>query len=163
MQSLNMDALDRLDESWADLLQRLPSLKRVALETAGAALLQEVRRQAGASGMRDGGAKVAGWQRKYLGSKGGYTAVRAMGGQDGGGTGANSTGAITNYTENGHKIRRPSGQRKPGYRYRPRIHSAAVRGYHFYYYARDQADNAVREPVDDLKRKIVSGLGGEDA
>lgn len=160
MQSLDMYALDRLDKAWHDLLRRLPALKQTALQTAGTALLQEVRRQVGASGMRDGGTKVAGWQRKYLGSKGGYVAIRSIGSAEGGGVGKDSAGAITNYTELGHGIRRPRGEKRS--RYRPRIHVPAVSGYHFYYNARQGAGSVVGDALEPLKRQIIAGLGGDD-
>jgi hypothetical protein len=164
MQSLDMDGLDRLDRSWTNLIKYFPQLKINTLKSAGEALLLEVRRQAMTSGMRDGGAKVAGWQRKYLGRKGGYVAIRAAGGRDGGGVGADSAGAVTNYTENGHRVRGPSRRHGPGYRRRKsRAHTDEVAGYHYYRRVIAEADRVVREPVETLKREIAARLGGESA
>ena len=69
---------------------------------------------------------VAGWQESYVGTKGGYAAVRpkAQTFHEG-----YAVGYITNAIENGHAIRRPSGKWK---HYRARIKKRYVLGLHFY-------------------------------
>ena len=131
MQSGNLSGLDRLLNWLDDLREEHPRRKRQLLDRLGKALQRTAAEQAAASGMKNGGGRVPGWQKYHLGSRLGYTAVRPVGGKEGAETGPNGPGAVTNYTENGHAIRRPSAVRRGGYRYRPRIKVAAVRGYHY--------------------------------
>lgn len=132
MQSVDLSGLDRV-LCWLDgLKESHPRRKQRLLDRLGKILHQTVMRHTAASGMKNGGGRVPGWQQYHLGSRLGYTAVRAVGGAEGAETGPNGPGAVTNYTENGHAIRRPSAVQRGGYRYRPRIKVAAVRGYHYY-------------------------------
>lgn len=116
--------LDKLSARLCNIARRFPEMQREMHEKLGDALLRTVRGQIAGS-LRDSRGRIAGYQAKYIGARGGYAAVRAANR----GTGANSPGAITNYLENGHKIRRPSGRSK--YKYRPRIHRAYVDGFHW--------------------------------
>lgn len=76
--------------------------------------------------VNDSGGMIKGWQIPHVGSFGGYAAIRAMGSKEGASTGRNSPGAITNYLENGHRIRPAT---KPTKR---KLKVAYVNGRHFY-------------------------------
>lgn len=163
MQSVDGPGLDALERRFQEALRLWPSMKKECLARMGQAALGEVRKEIARSGMSNGGGRVQGWQRVYLGSKGGYTAVRAIGEDQGGGTGPNSAGAITNYTENGHRIRRPAAVQKNGYRYRPRIKVAAVRGFHYYHQAETRAVEAALAAGRELAQQAADMIGGESA
>ena len=89
-----------------------------------------------------------------VGSGGGYAAIRPVDTS----TGDNSPGAITNYLESGHKIRRPSGLAR---RYRSRIRKAYVDGYHFYQKAETRVEakaiKLAQEFADKLAKRIEGG------
>lgn len=99
-----------------------------------------------AHGGRD---KVAGWQKTYIGSGGGYAAVRPVSPP----TGKGSPGAITNAIVSGHDIRRPSGRAKR--KYKPDIHVLHVNGMNFY--------DAVRAELPDMLQAEVERWGDEMA
>lgn len=158
MQSLNMNGLVELESRLGILLKRWPQMKAAALKEMGEAALDIVRFNASVSGMKHDGGPIPGWQEYYIGSRLGYVAVRARGSTSGGGVGANSAGAITNYTENGHRIRRPSALKRDGYRYRPRVKVAAVRGYHYYDMSEEMARNAALTGAERLCREMAKAL-----
>lgn len=156
MQSIEMSDLDRLIESWEALLRDYPGMKRELLEELGKQLLDDVRGEIGGSGT------VQGWQERYIGSKNGYTAIRAKaktykvtaGGKQ------YAVGYVTNAIEGGHKHRRPSAQRRDGYRYRPRINVPAVPGKHFYAAVRGTLDNVGQREIQTLAVEIARRLEG---
>lgn len=102
------------------LRPEIKALRRAAVEKYGEELLGKVRGKIGGTG------KVAGWQEKYPGSGGGYSAVRARAETYHKGY---AVGYITNAIENGHRVSPPSGRAK---RYRPQIRKAKVPGLGFY-------------------------------
>lgn len=156
MQSIEMSDLDRLIESWEALLRDYPGMKRELLEELGKQLLDDVRGEIGGSGT------VQGWQERYIGSKNGYTAIRAKaktykvtaGGKQ------YAVGYVTNAIEGGHKHRRPSAQRRDGYRYRPRINVPAVPGKHFYAAVRSTLGNVGQREIQTLAAEIARRLEG---
>ena len=72
MQSIEMSDLDRVLDSWDELLQEFPTMKRDLLEDLGKKLLSGVRGEIRGTGT------VQSWQERYLGSKNGYVAVRPL-------------------------------------------------------------------------------------
>lgn len=124
MQSIDLSELDNLSEKLNSLLKEAPEKKRELHEQLAEAAKQEVNAQIGAS-VNKNSEKISSWQETHVGSGGGYAAVRATDSS----AGDNSPGAITNYLENGHKIRQPSGHAK---HYRPAIKTPYVEGRHFY-------------------------------
>lgn len=98
---------------------------------------------------RGGRDKVAGWQKLYIGTGGGYAAVRPVSPP----TGKGSPGAITNAIVSGHDIRRPSGRAKR--RYKSEIHVLRVNGINFY--------DAVRSELPDMLQAEVDRWGDEMA
>lgn len=156
MPSIEMSSLDRIVDSWDKLLETFPDKKRTLLENLGSRLLGDVRGHIGGTGT------VQGWQERYVGSKNGYVAVRpkadtykvTKGGKK------YAVGHVTNAIENGHKHRRPSQTRRPGYRYKARINVPAVAGKHFYAQTRSQLDSLAKSQVAALAGEIVRGLEG---
>jgi hypothetical protein len=153
MSSVDFSGLDGLDRRFADVLRARPGLRRQLHVEAGGALLSVVRSEIGASGLNDSGGKVRGWQEMYVGSGGGYAAVRPVAG---GGRGRNP-GAITNYLESGHKVRGSSGHAKR--RRKSRAKQARVRGFHFYRQSRIQAQAAAVGAANRYAEAIAGRLG----
>lgn len=159
MQSIDLSDLDRLLDSWDRLLRDFPALKRQLLEDLGEELRSAVRGEIGGSGT------VQGWQERYIGSGGGYVAVRpkadtykvtAKGKRY-------AVGHVTNAIEPGHKHRRPSQTLRPGYRYKPRIKTPAVPGKHFYAAVRAQLSGMGQREVAALAEKIARRLEGSES
>jgi len=151
MQSIEINGLAELDAKLQAILKELPEARRQLHERLAEMAKKEVDAQIDASGLNDSHGKIKGWQESYVGSGGGYAAVRPQRGQ----TGANSPGAITNYLESGHRIRQPSGKSKY---YRPRIKKPYVDGYHFYQAAQIAVESkAIAEAerfIDELADKL---------
>ncbi len=97
--------------------------KKKYLEEGGKRAQQLVQTNIRTSGMTIRSGNIVRWQTIF--SSYGYSAVRA----EDSSTGANSPGAITNYLEGGHAIRKPGGAAKY---YKPRIRTARVSGFDFY-------------------------------
>ena len=121
-----MQELEVFTEKLDDLLPKLRESRRSALEEAGEQMLEAVRGRIGGSG------KVQRWQHVYMGSKGGYTAVRAQADVDD--ENGYAVGYATNALESGH-------QQEPG-RYVPAIQRKLIRDRvpGRYMYARTAAD-----------------------
>lgn len=109
MQEISRD-LRRLSERMQQIVRDAPDQQRALHERLGAALLDDVRHRApiSAKGHSLGHGEyhergtLRKWQTKYIGSKGGYAAIRAAEKPKG----VNGAGAITNYVENGHRVGR---------------------------------------------------------
>ena len=155
-QTVDTRDLDRLMESWDKLLKEFPAKRREFLERMGRQLLADVRREIGGEG------KVARWQQAHMGSGGGYVAVRPKaktykttpGGKK------YAVGYVTNAIEGGHKHRRPSQQKRDGYKYRARINVPAVPGLHFYASVRSQLSGMGAEQLQALAAEVAARLEG---
>lgn len=154
MQSIDLSGLEEFSKELNDLLDEIPEARRKLHEELAVMAKQEVDVQIVASGVYDSRGRIRKWQQEYVGSGGGYAAVRAND-ED---TGDNSPGAITNYLESGHRIRPPSGNAK---RYTPQIKVPYVEGYHFYDNARMNAEvkaiKIAERFADELAKKIEGG------
>ena len=157
-QTVEVEGLDQIEKSWAELLKRFPAERRRVLEQVGQKLLAQVRQEIGGEG------KVAGWQGIHMGSGGGYVAIRARAKeyQTTKSGKRYEVGYVTNSVEGGHRTggRRP-GEKAPGYRYRPRLHMPAVPGRWFYDKVRGQVDGITEKELDQLRTVIVAGLEGQ--
>ena len=153
MQSVEYGGLQELDRRFASVLDKFPSQRRELFERVAQRLEAEVVQQVKASGINDSSGKIASWQKGRVGTGGGYAAVSAVKGE----TGANSPGAITNYLENGHRIR------PPGVLKRSRVHVAYVNGYHFYQNAAARAEAVAGDEGEKLAEALSRALGGETA
>ena len=109
MQEISRD-LRRLSERMQQIVRDAPEQQRALHERLGETLLDDVRHRAPISikghslghGEYHERGTLRRWQTKYIGSKGGYAAIRAAT-EPRGDSGA---GAITNYVENGHRVGR---------------------------------------------------------
>lgn len=146
MQSVDLKALDELEKAIADLIKSFPDMQRELHEEFANTIKKKVDSEIVAS-LKNGASKIKRWQGKYVGSYGGYAAVRAVDTS----TGSESPGAITNYLENGHKIRKPTGRNK---RYKPRINKIYVDGYHFY----SKASNNLEADIIKISEKFANKI-----
>lgn len=124
-------------------LKKLPAIKTQALYAAAKSFQEEVRRQIQQQGVQDSFGRVKRWQQVYLGSKGGYSAVRPM---------AEYTqktwkgkqvfsSQITRWLEQGHGARKAEG----GY-YQSGV--TYVRGRLFYSWAKSKGVSAARDAFE---------------
>lgn len=159
MQGIDLSALDELDRRFERALQEIPGARRELHTRIADALEWEMKSQIGASGFSDGGAKLEDWQKSYVGTGGGYAAVRPKGSADGVETGPNGPGAITNYNENGHRIRPASGNAK---RLRKgRAKKIYVEGQHFYAQVNSRLESLVIGEAEQYMESIAGKLGDE--
>lgn len=153
MQSVEIEGLNKLDEDLNALLEELPEMRRELHERIAEVIKVEVDVQIAQSGLNDSHGHIRQWQESVVGSGGGYAAVRPVSGI----TGPNSPGAITNYLEEGHKIRKPSGKNP---KYRPRIRKPYVDGYHFYKSARNTVESKVITEAEKFVKEVTEKLEG---
>lgn len=156
MQETRIDhsELDRLVEKLAQAPQVLKEAKRQAFETAAPKLKATVASEIGGSG------KVQDWQGAYVGSKGGYAAVRpkkntyieTKGKQKHFRAGPKkyAVGYVTNAINNGHRSPRNTW----GYRTNGRV----VAGKQFYQRAQIQAEQVAQETGQQIVDALVRHL-----
>ena len=144
----------KLDGLFEKAAKEFKALRAEYLDEAGDALLSAVRSNITASGINDARGHVRAWQRKYMGSGGGYVAVRA----DNSSTGKNSPGAITNYLESGHKGRMPSGRSG---RYEARIKTGRARAFGFYKSSADEAQRLAEDIAKKMEEALAGALNGK--
>ncbi len=156
MQSIDMESFDRAFDPILEADRAFAADKAEMLATVGRAVLGDVTRHIAGSGMKNGGGRLQSWQKYYVGSKRGYVAVRAIAA----GSRDNSPGAITNYTENGHRIRRPSGSAKQKRRSRAKV--PAVPGYHYYRAAAAEAEQRGTAALEQLAERTARRMRGTE-
>lgn len=103
MQCVDTTEIAKLSDALESVLKELPEMRKKVHEEIGADILKIVRKNIGRS-INDAHGKIRGWQENYVGSRGGYAAVRPIGGK-GPKSYDDSPGAITNYLEVGHTAR----------------------------------------------------------
>lgn len=151
MQEIHIDhsELERLVGKLEKSPQILQEARRKAMEAAAPKLLSAVRTETGGSG------KVRGWQGQYIGSRGGYAAVRpkaktyteaTKGGK------RYAVGYVTNAVNSGHKYPR----NKQGYRSR----AGSVPGKQFYQRAEAQLPQVAQEAAQQVVQALTYYLGG---
>ena len=152
MQSVDFDDLKALDKHFTALLKKFPEKRKEFHAQMTERLVREVGQQIFMSGLNDENGTVESWQGGRTGSGGGYSAVSAVIGK----VGPDSPGAITNYLENGHRIR------PPGPSHRSRVRVAYVNGYHFYKYTGELAQaiaaNEAQKFVDEVSKMVEEGV-----
>ena len=165
MQEISRD-LDRLSARLREVVARAPQMQRALHERLGARLLDDVRHRTPISirghhlghGEYHQRGTLRRWQTKYIGSKGGYAAVRAAEKPKG----ANGAGAITNYVENGHKTGHAqqgvSQRTRRRWRQMVRPPQAFVSGRGFYHTAEQTADRLLIQAAERWAQEIVEEL-----
>jgi len=154
MTSIDLYLLDDLDRRFRSLQKDIPGLRREMHTRAAKAIQLRVRGEIRAS-INDRHGKIQNWQEHYVGSGGGYAAVRPVAGGERG----KNPGAITNYLESGHRVRLPSGKAKRWRKSRAKQYT--VRGYHFYRRIRTQAQAIAIEAADRYVDLITERLGDQ--
>lgn len=148
--SIDARDLDRLVEKLSKSPEIIREAKRKAFEEAAPQLKQAVTVAIGGTG------KVQSWQEQYVGSRGGYAAVRPKAKtfteQNGRGK-RYAVGYVTNAINSGHAFPSTSGRNN---RYRPRIKSGRqnVPGRGFY----QAAEARVPEIAQAAAQKVVDAL-----
>lgn len=160
MQDIQIDAaeLDRLAERLAQSPELLRQARRQAFEAAAPRLLALVQTQIGGSG------RVMSWQEKFVGSKGGYAAVRPR---------AKTwietkkekkryaVGYVTNAINSGHRKRgRSYVQDKRLRGYRTGSSADRVDGKHFYETAQELAAPVARQAAEEIVAALMEHLEG---
>ena len=148
----DLDGLRQFGKRCDAEVKRKRADQRAIHERLGARMQVEVRGQI-RNKVNDDESHIRGIQAWVVGSGGGYAAVRPSGTD----SGPDSLNAITNYLENGHAIRRPSGH---SLRYRPRIKVLYVSGRGFYNAARPSLPRMLQSEVDRWGREVAGRLGG---
>lgn len=156
MQDIDTRQISDFDKVLNDLLDEFPKMRRELHEELGELAKKEVDTAIAASGLNDASGKVRRWQKAYVGSGGGYAAVRPIGSRDGGGVGKNSAGAITNYLEGGHKTRGSKAQKSK----KSSLKVAYVNGYHFYQTARSSVEAKAIKAAEQFANKLAGRLEG---
>ncbi len=146
-------ALQRFARTLTQERQRIRADRRALHERLGARMLTGVRGQIRGK-LNDAHGHIRGVQAWVVGSGGGYAAGRASGTD----SGPNSLNAITNYLENGHERRLPSGKSKR--RYKAKINVVRVAGRKFYDGVRPSLERMLQSEVDRWARDIVRRLEG---
>ena len=165
MQEISRD-LRRLSERLQQIVRDAPDQQRALHERLGTALLDDVRHRAPISvkghslghGEYHERGTLRRWQTKYIGSKGGYAAIRAAEKPKG----VNGAGAITNYVENGHRV----GGRHQGVSARTRRRwrqytippQSFVSGRGFYHAAQETADRLLTQAAEQWADEIAREL-----
>jgi hypothetical protein len=148
-----------------DLLSRiatspevLKEAKKQAFEEASQKLKDLVDREIGGTG------KVRSWQEKYVGSKGGYAAVRPRAKQwtDPNGKGKKyAVGAVTNAITSGHRFPGQGVYGKSRKWVRATSSTAGkVHGLHFYEKAQGLAEAVAQEAAEQVVQALIAHLEG---
>ena len=129
-------------EHLVDLIDQSPEIikaaKQKAFETAAGKMKQALDSKIGGTG------KVRSWQNQYVGSKGGYAAVRPKAKTYTDETRKYAVGYVTNAINTGHRFPTPRGKTQ---RYKPRIKSGrqSVPGQQFYEATQAEVANIAQE------------------
>lgn len=138
MQGIDVRGLDILADQIDALLLEMPERKRTFHARISVRLKETVDAEIEMR-LDDAEGHVRAWQTSSVGSGGGYAVVRPHKGK----TGRDSPGAITNYLENGHRIRSSS-------------HRA--RAFGFYAAARQSAKIILLEEAESFAAEIEEML-----
>lgn len=157
--SVNTSGLAELRTRIDNANNSIPDLQRAAHERLGQVIQRTVRGNISTS-LNDSHGKIAGWQDIFVGSGGGYVAVRAATSP----TGRNGAGAVTNYLENGHVKRQRRTYVKKQSRNIRVIRAQAsnnwVEGRHFYQKSKSSLQRVVQQEAENILNQLVSNLGG---
>lgn len=152
MAGLNICGLAEFSSTLERVISRAPEL-RAELHEELAQLLKDEVDGAISGTVADREGRIKDWQEQRVGSKGGYAAISPARSP----SGKNGAGAITNYLESGHVIRRPGGG---AHRYKPRIKTVFVSGRHFYSAARGRIEPRAIALIEEFANKLVEELEG---
>ena len=141
MNEFKFDELSALAYRFKDTADSARDELRKFHEELAADMQKTVRANITGVGITDNHGKVRGWQEKYVGSYGGYAAVRPRKSTEAEkeNKSASSPGAITNYLENGTPM---------------------YVGFYFYRLSKRQEYAKAKRAAEKLRDRIVKRLGG---
>lgn len=149
-----MTGINVITAAFEKTLKRFPEARRSIVDRAASAIDARVRDEVGAR-INDRHGRIASYQRKRIGSGGGYGVVEADTGTV---SGSLTKGALTNYLERGHRIRRPKSSGARGYR--PRINLAYVSGRWFYKQVEPEAERIAVQAANEICAELAHMLEG---
>lgn len=159
-----MQSITIFDKNFERTLKEFPEKRAAAVKMAGEIALSRVANNI-AVRINSSSGKVAKWQHIRLGSKGGFSVVEAVGGEDAKAvapflpsSGNGSPGAITNAIECGHKIRKPKESGRKGYR--ARIKRSSVDGRWFYRATEADVSRIAMEAAEKVCGELAKTLAG---
>jgi len=148
--SIEIRGLDELDARLGKAIDEFPEIRRKAFVALAPELKGLMDGSIDSSGLNDSHGKIKGFQDAAIGSRGGYAAIRASRADSGS---ANGPGAITNYLENGHRVRRPG-------KTKPRAKMLRVPGYGFYAASRSKLPDIADRIAESIAEKLHDILEG---
>ena len=151
MRSLDLNQLEKLDETLTRLSEQMPRHRR-ELHQLLADRAQEAVRQALSEKAKDKTGALSDWQEQRVGDYGGYAKIQPAKERFERGY---AVGYITNSAESGHLIRKPSGRWK---HYRARITRRYVPGLGFYELSRSRAQKIAVDAAEELLGSIAREL-----
>lgn len=154
--------LERLIETLDASPAVLREARRRAFELSAPKLRALLDEGFARAGLHERTGAVLSWQEQYVGTGGGYAAVRPRANTYTATNGRGrkyAVGHVTNAIESGHSFPTPSGGNK---KYKPRIRSAAqqVRPYAFYAAAQASVPALARETCDQILQAVIDHFEG---
>lgn len=143
--------LNKLVEKLGSSPEVIQQAKQKAIQAAAPKLKQTVDAEIGGTG------KVRRWQEQYIGSKGGYAAVRPKAKTYADQKKRYAVGYVTNAINSGHRFPTPTGKNR---RYRARIKSGhmKVSGKHFYESAQAQVPQIAQEAAQQVVDALIKHM-----
>lgn len=143
MNEVKFDELSAVAYRFKDAADSARDELRKLHENIASSMQNTVRSNIAGMGIKDTHGKVSGWQEKYVGSYGGYAAVRPRKSTSAekANKSASSPGAITNYLENG---------------------TIRYTGFYFYRLSKRMEYKKAKRAAEKLRDRIVSRLSGGD-
>lgn len=148
--SIEIRGLDEIDARLQKAIDEFSEIRREAFIALEPELKGLVDVSIDSSGLNDSHGKIKSFQDAAIGSLGGYAAVRASKASSGD---DNGPGAITNYLENGHRVRRPG-------KSKPRAKMLRVPGYGFYAASRSKLPAIADRIAESIAEKLHDILEG---
>jgi hypothetical protein len=153
MQSIEINGLNELINRIDGCIEFGQVNHRALHERIAEQMQEDIDAEIMASGFQNPGL-AAGWQGKFIGSGGGYAAVRAVKGEYGKSKKKYPIGYVVNALENGHKVRPPG-------KTRPRALHLRVEGYHFYDRAKPKLLEIAAAEAEKYLQEIADRLQGK--
>lgn len=150
---IDFSALDVLSDNFKKAKEKMPERIKKFHEDVADDAKRAVDRAIDST-LNDGRNTIKNMQVKDTGHSSGYAKVRPKGVGENAGAGQNSPGAITRYTDKGHRIRPPG----DGENYRPRIKVPYVHGREYYAKARAELQGSLAKHSTALTEEIKADL-----
>ena len=143
MQSINLNEIEKIGKRLNKILDEFPGMRRKFHEEVAKETLTMIK-----NGF--GNRKVASWQERHVGTKGGYAAVRPMAKTY---YAKYAVGYITNAITSGHRVR-PCSQKYS------RAKLNYVSGKHIYIDTVDKATNMAEKKAETMTKELEEKLKG---